>query len=60
MIKGVAFSVLVGETIKEVAFGNPNTPKCGSYGAMTIVTESGKRLVIWQSMGEVNLSEEVA
>ena len=56
-LNGIAWTQLTGETIVEVKFGNPLTPKLGSYGAYTLITKSGRELVVWNSMGEVNLSE---
>lgn len=50
---------LVGQTIKEIKFGHPEKKHCGSYGAYTLIMESGKRFVISQGMGEVNFSEEL-
>lgn len=40
--KGVDMHSLIGEKIIKVSFGNPLMPKCGSYGAYTLTTESGK------------------
>lgn len=59
ILKAVGLTALLRETIKDVQFGSDMAPKCGSYGAYTLFTESGRELVIWNSMGEVNLSEVV-
>ncbi len=59
-LEGCSFKVLTGERIVNERFGNPLTPKCGSYGAHTIMTESGREFVLWTSMGEVSLGEVVA
>ena len=59
ILQGMSFASLVDETIVEVSSGSTLTPKCGSYGAYTIRTKSGKQFVIWQSMGEVNLSQVI-
>ena len=57
MLKGMSMKKLQTETIVAVKCGSDLTPACGSYGAYTVLTESGKEYVIWTSMGEVNLSE---
>ncbi len=58
-LKGVSFGKLLKETIRDVQFGSDLTPSCGSYGATTLWTESNREFVIWNSMGEVNLSEVI-
>lgn len=50
-------ATLEGRKIVKVKFGAPQTPKLGSYGAYTITTDDGKEYVIWQAMGEINLSQ---
>ncbi len=58
-LQGVSFRVLEGITIVEVIHGHKLTPSCGSYGAYTIKTEKGEEYVIWNSLGEVNISQVV-
>lgn len=57
MIKGVNFKTLESKTITNVKYGSEHTPSCGSYGAMTIECSDGSKFVIWNSLGEVNLSQ---
>ena len=58
--KAISFNALKDETIIENFCGCTIMPKCGSYGAHTLKTASGKEFVIWTSMGEVclNIIEE--
>jgi hypothetical protein len=58
-LKAVGFHSLRGETIVNERHGNELTPNCGGYGAYTLTTESGRELVVWNSLGEVNLSEVI-
>ena len=58
-LKGVSFDELNAETIKNSYCGNELTPTCGSYGAHTIRTVSGREFVLWNALGEVNLSEVI-
>ena len=59
MLRAIGVKGLVGETVVEVKNGSKHTPKCGSYGAYTLITKSGRELVVWNSMGEVNISEVI-
>lgn len=56
-LNSLSFKSIMEERIVEVKFGCDLMPKCGSYGAQTLITKSGRELVIWSSMGEVCLSE---
>ena len=58
-LKGLSFKELIKETVIEVKCGCELMPTCGSYGATTLNTKSGRELVVWNSMGEVNLSEVI-
>jgi hypothetical protein len=56
-LEAVSFEHLVKEEITAVQYGSIYVPKCGSYGARTLHTASGKEYVIWNDgHGEVNLS----
>lgn len=57
MYNGVSMSTLIGETIIEVKFNNPEMPKLNPYNGYTLITKSGREFVIWNSLGETNLSE---
>jgi hypothetical protein len=50
---------LVGETIKEIKFGHPEKKHKGSYGAYTLVMESGRKFVISEGLGEINFAEDL-
>ncbi len=55
-LKSVPFRDLETESINHVKCGSDMAQACGSYGAYTIYTASGKEYVVWNSMGEINLS----
>lgn len=56
-LNSISFKILINERIIEVKHGCDLMPKCGSYGATTLITKSGRELVVWNSFGEVCLSE---
>lgn len=53
----VSLQALKGETIKRVSYNNDMMPKLNAYNGYTLFTESGRELIVWNSMGETNLSE---
>jgi hypothetical protein len=55
----VSFDALLNETIVSVKYGHDGFPSCGPYGARAFHTASGKIFVVWNSMGEVNLTQMI-
>jgi len=57
--KPVPMSALKNKTIVDTKHGVPKNcdMRLSSYQACTIKTETGETYVIWNSMGELNLSQ---
>ena len=55
--KAVSMMTLKGQTIKEVRHNSDVMDRLNPYNGWTLITESGREFVVWNSMGETNLNE---
>ncbi len=55
--KAVSITELKGETILDVSHGSDVMDQLNTYNGYTLLTKSGRKFVVWNSMGETNLNE---